>query len=236
VPHQTFALADLWVICVLVMLEGLLSADNVLILAMMVRHLPANQQKNALTYGLGGAFCFRAIAIGLASFFFQLWWLQLGGALYLLYLTVKHLRGSAEEDEVAAARKSFWRTVVSVEFTDIAFAADSVLAGVGMVHDRHKLWVVYSGSVIGVVMLRFVSQAILSILKRFPLMDKVAYGLVGWVGFNLLLSSLSDMQMNNSVNLPLTIPVIPTWAFWVGMGLIAVGGTVLATRKSLSEA
>ena len=47
----------------LVILEGLLSGDNALVLAVMVRHLPREQQKRALRYGIWGAFGFRAIAV-----------------------------------------------------------------------------------------------------------------------------------------------------------------------------
>ena len=43
----------------LVILEGLLSGDNALVLAVMVRHLPREQQKRALRYGIWGAFGFQ---------------------------------------------------------------------------------------------------------------------------------------------------------------------------------
>ena len=56
---QTFAVSDLASIAALVVLEALLSADNALVLAIMVRHLPKDEQKKALLYGLGGAFVFR---------------------------------------------------------------------------------------------------------------------------------------------------------------------------------
>ena len=36
-----------WVVLVLIALEGLLSADNALVLAVMVKHLPGEQQKKA---------------------------------------------------------------------------------------------------------------------------------------------------------------------------------------------
>ena len=36
----------------LILLEGLLSADNAIVLAVMVRHLPPKEQKHALMYGL----------------------------------------------------------------------------------------------------------------------------------------------------------------------------------------
>ena len=55
-----------WIVVVLVGLEGLLSADNALVLAVMVKHLPRTEQKKALFYGLLGAFVFRFIALFLS--------------------------------------------------------------------------------------------------------------------------------------------------------------------------
>ncbi len=56
-----------WYIGVLVLLEGLLSADNALVLAVMVRHLPKNQQRRVLIYGIWGAVGFRVLALLLSS-------------------------------------------------------------------------------------------------------------------------------------------------------------------------
>src|SRR5512132_695656 len=71
----------------LVVLEGLLSADNALVLAMMILGLPRRDQKKALRYGLVGAFAFR---IG---------FVQLAGGLYLLYLCYQHFFRGGEGDE-----------------------------------------------------------------------------------------------------------------------------------------
>ena len=49
-------LADFVTIGLLVVLEGLLSADNALVLAVMILGLPRADQKKALRYGLVGAF------------------------------------------------------------------------------------------------------------------------------------------------------------------------------------
>ncbi len=52
-----------WVLLVLIALEGILAADNAVVLAMIVRHLPENERKKALFYGLAGAFLFRIISL-----------------------------------------------------------------------------------------------------------------------------------------------------------------------------
>ena len=59
----TILLEYAWVLIVLVVLEGLLAADNAVVLAVMVRHLSPKDRKKALFYGLLGAFIFRMIAI-----------------------------------------------------------------------------------------------------------------------------------------------------------------------------
>ena len=54
------AASDLVTIGLLVVLEGLLSADNALVMAIMVLGLPRSDHHKALRYGLLGGFAFRA--------------------------------------------------------------------------------------------------------------------------------------------------------------------------------
>ena len=56
-------ISDFVTVGLLVLLEGLLSADNALVLAVLVLGLPRPQQQKALRYGLLGAFAFRTIGV-----------------------------------------------------------------------------------------------------------------------------------------------------------------------------
>ncbi len=80
-----------WVLIVLIVLEGLLAADNALVLAIMVKHLPDEQRKKALFYGLAGAFVFRLASLFMISFVVGVWQVQAIGALYLLFIAFNHL-------------------------------------------------------------------------------------------------------------------------------------------------
>src|SRR4029077_9636008 len=121
--------SDLLTIGLLVLLEGLLSADNALVMAIMVLGLPKREHKKALRYGLVGAFAFRIAATLLAVYLIRLGWVKLLGGLYLLYLTYQHFfrSGSAEErSKPKPARpwlglSALWGTVVKVELVNIAF-------------------------------------------------------------------------------------------------------------------
>ncbi|MER1990709.1 MAG: hypothetical protein ABS884_13395, partial [Solibacillus isronensis] len=107
-----------WVLLVLVFLEGLLAADNAVVMAVMVKHLPKEQQKKALFYGLFGAFVFRFIALFLITFLAKYWEIQALGAAYLLFISIKHLydnhfKKQDEDSEIKEGKGSgFWMTVL----------------------------------------------------------------------------------------------------------------------------
>lgn len=240
---QHFHPGDLGTIGVLVVLEALLSADNALVLAILVRHLPAKKRSQALMYGLGGAFALRTIAILLAASIIQFWWLQLVGAIYLLFLPVKHFVDNAQGKK-ATTREGlgFWATVIYLNVMDVAFALDSVLAAVAVVdtvHHPDKLWVVVAGAVIGIVLLRFAASYFIRLLESYPILDHVAYVLVGWAGIKLFLISGHSFEewyvRVRGAHFTFLIPEMNAFVFWTGMGLIAVVGGFLAFRKPACE-
>ena len=96
---QIFAPADLAVVGLLLVLEGVLSIDNALVLGLLAKRLPPSQRKRALSYGLIGAFVFRFLAIATATFLLQWTWVKLLGGAYLLYISLKHLLSESQEEE-----------------------------------------------------------------------------------------------------------------------------------------
>lgn len=88
--HQTFAAHDLAIVGLLVILEGVLSVDNALVLGLLAKRLPKKLQHKALEYGLLGALIFRIIAIAAASFLLRWSIAKLLGGIYLIYVAIKH--------------------------------------------------------------------------------------------------------------------------------------------------
>jgi YkoY family integral membrane protein len=87
---QTFEAHDVAVIALLVVLEGVLSIDNALVLGLLAKRLPKHQQSKALSYGLIGAFVFRLIAISMAAWLLHWRIVKLLGGGYLIYVAAKH--------------------------------------------------------------------------------------------------------------------------------------------------
>ena len=212
----SFSSGDGLAIATLAILEGILSVDNSLVLAILVRTLPKEQQKKALVYGIGGAFAFRIVALVFAAHMLRFSLFKLVGGAYLIYLAMKHMFFFFKEDahqphpKVAA---SFWKTVLLVELTDIAFSIDSITAAVAM---SNKLIVVWSGGILGIIFLRFAAGVFIRLLERLPKLEDLAYQLIFFVGTKLLLESF-HIEISHTV-------------FWLMMGVIVILGSALVYR------
>ena len=204
---------DLLVVGFLVFLEGILSIDNALVLAMLAKPLPPHLQRRALTYGFVGAVVFRLISVLLAAQLMRWTWVKVLGGLYLVVLACKNLLTKSHSPENARKQKrqSFWKTVLLIELTDVAFAVDSILAAVAL---TPKLELVFIGGVLGILLMRFAASVFLKLLNVFPKFEKVAYLLVLLIGCKLLVESahLPGVHFHS--------PKEP--AFWVFWGLMAI--------------
>ena len=268
--NQVFELQDIWVVGVLIVLEGVLSIDNALVLGLLAKRVRPDQQARVLTYGLVGAFVIRLIAIGFAQYLLGWRIVKLIGGGYLVYVAVSYFYGQvfgkagekivadnqgqpslveaesgkslSEErleeeleersilppperefqegdastdkntspaepncpelapraDSMPVAEKlyaGFWKTILVVELTDLAFAVDSILAGIALVgappagHEgiHPKLWVVVLGGMLGVMLMRVAAMIFIKMLERFPRFELSAYLLVLIIGSKLCL-------------------------------------------------
>lgn len=241
-----------WVLIVLVVLEGLLAADNAVVMAVMVKHLPVDQQKKALFYGLFGALIFRFSALFIITILVNYWQIQALGAAYLLFMSAKniydlrkHKNESEEEHKEKTTQKGsgFWLTVIKVELADIAFAIDSMLAAVAIAVTLPHLgnfdigginggqfMVMLIGGFIGVIMMRFAAQWFVKVLNDYPSLETAAFLIVGWVGVKLIVLTLAHEKVGM---LPAEIPHSTAWelTFWFVLLAIAFGGYLVGVRN-----
>jgi YkoY family integral membrane protein len=191
-PYMDVQLSDFVTIGLLVLIEGLLSADNALVLALMILGLARRDQKKALRYGLVGAFAFRILATLLATYLIRIEWVKLLGGLYLLYLSYQHFFRSGGSEERGKPRpalpwmglSALWGTVVKVELVNIAFSVDSILVAVAM---SNKTWVVLTGGLLGIIAIRVVIGQLLSLVRKYPAIVDGAFIIIAWVGLKLLI-------------------------------------------------
>ncbi|MCB1106484.1 MAG: hypothetical protein KDK76_00135 [Chlamydiia bacterium] len=212
---QTFSLVDIPRLLTLIFLEGVLSVDNALAIAVIVRSLPIYLRQKALFIGLVSAIVLRALGVLSAAYLIQLFWVQLIGGAYLIYLSLSHILSKRRLGGQPIKERSFWKTVVLIELTDFVFAIDSILAGlalIGVSFSHHefppKIWIVYVGGISGLILMRFAARLFTDLIDRCPRLELGAHLIVGWIGLKLLLEVL--------------FKGLPSWAtplFWVGIVL-----------------
>jgi YkoY family integral membrane protein len=140
-------LSGFLVVLTIVLMEALLSVDNVLVIAAMTQRLPEAEQKRALWYGMVGAYALRILALLLASVLLEWTFIRVFGALYLVYLMSVHL--TAKSHEGPKERKDlFWPVVAQILLADLAFAIDNVAAAVAL---SRQLWAILLGVSLGIV-------------------------------------------------------------------------------------
>lgn len=206
-----------WTLLILIGLEGLLSADNALVLAVIAKHLPDDEKKKAIKYGIFMAFAFRFIALFAISFIANVWQIQAIGAAYLLYLGLKHVikarfgkknENIHKEEEEEAAGKGFWPTVGKIALADLAFAIDSILAAVALAlglpdsplgdfggMDGGKFIVVLIGGIAGLILIKYAATWFVQLLEKRPALETTAYAIVAWVGVKLAIITLAHKDI-----------------------------------------
>jgi len=244
-----------WVFLVLIALEGLLAADNALVLAIMVKHLPEEDRKKALFYGLAAAFVFRFVSLFIISFLVDVWQVQAIGALYLLFIAINHIvrkvvfkeKEKEEKPDENKKKSGFWMTVLKVEVADIAFAVDSILAAVALAMtlpntdlpsiggmDGGKFLVVFAGGLIGVIIMRFAANLFVNLLHKRPGLEIAAFTIVGWVGVKLAVLTLAHPDVGV---IPYEFAHSTMWklTFYIVLIGIAAIGWFLSKEKAAEQ-
>nr|WP_056956400.1 TerC family protein [Lacticaseibacillus pantheris]KRL86758.1 hypothetical protein FC50_GL000402 [Lacticaseibacillus pantheris DSM 15945 = JCM 12539 = NBRC 106106] len=183
--------SGLLTILMLAIMECLLSVDNAVVLAAQTQGLHDQKlEKEALVYGLWGAYLFRFIAIGMGTYLMRFWGIKALGAVYLLYMSVhffyeQHHPESANGAKQPRKQRSFWGTVATVELMDIVFSVDSILTALAI--DNNPV-IVLLGGCIGILAMRFVAQVMIGLIARVPELLYMAYVLIAVIAVKLFLS------------------------------------------------
>lgn len=195
----------------LIIIESLLSIDNAAVLATMVMDLPKYKRKQALKYGIIGAYVFRGLALLFATFLVQFWYLKPIGGLYLLYLVWDWwMEKMADESEKKEHKKNdkwlykktvglignFWATIILVELMDVAFSIDNVFAAVAFSDNIILIW---SGVFIGILAMRFVAQIFVNLMEKYPFLETCAFIVIGFLGLKLSLSIISHYYPTSTI-------------------------------------
>lgn len=224
------------IIAQLVFLECILSIDNAAVIGAMVAKLPndrptpwpkaiapffsrfdhilGSQRESALKVGLFGAYAGRIIMLALASIIIQYKWMQVLGALYLIYLAGKHFverfqhhqaKRANPEHERSAKSQSFWNVVLTIELADLAFSLDNVVAAISL---SERLWVVILGVAIGIVIIRFAATLFTRMIAWEPALEHAAYLLLVAIGGELILEHWFAIELGDIAKFAISTAIL----------------------------
>lgn len=190
----------------MIILESLLSVDNAAVLAIMVKDLPGRQKKQALRYGLWGAYLLRGSCLFVAAWLVKIIWLKIAGGGYLLHLvyghftkddnTIEETTDKKESKIFRAASKiglsQFWATVCLVEIMDLAFSIDNIFAAVAL---SNKIYLIMIGVAIGILAMRIVAGWFVSLINQYPSLENSAFIVIGLLGLKLIISGIADYSV-----------------------------------------
>jgi len=188
-------LSGLPVIASLVIIEGLLSVDNVFGIAALAKELPHHQQRKAIRLGMAGAYVFRVLALLMAAWFIANTWVRWLGAGYLVWLMCSHLTRNAPHDEAQGNSKpiapSLIGALLQIGLMDLSLSMDNVIAAVGLapkdpLTQVPVMWPIYTGVLFAIVALQAIAPHAMRLLRRYPVLEPTAFILIGFVGFILI--------------------------------------------------
>jgi YkoY family integral membrane protein len=197
-------LSTFFIFFTILVLESILSIDNAAVLAVVVNKSLSDpkERKRAMTYGIVGAYLFRGLsllAVGWIIYnpLFGIWAKLIGGA-YLLKLVYSYFWGDSDGDPntgwavkvgTRLGLSIFWQTVVAVEFLDMAFSIDNLLAVVSL---TDKMVVIILAVFLGILFMRFIAQKFSILMEKFPKLESTAFIVILLLGVKLILSGLAD--------------------------------------------
>ena len=211
----------------------LLSVDNAVVIAMAARSLPVGQQRTAIVWGTAGAICLRVALTVVAVEVLDVPYLQIAGALALLWIGAQLLVAKEDDDQIAA-HGTLLAAIRTILLADAVMSIDNVIA-VASAADRApaetRLLLLVVGLATSIPLIVAGSTMLMKVMQRFPIIVTLGAGLLGWLAGGLFA----------------TDPAVEPWfkkvlpgAEWIlgaaGAAIVVVAGQWLHHRARRPEA
>ncbi|MBM4204806.1 MAG: TerC family protein [Gammaproteobacteria bacterium] len=201
----------------IIMIDILLGGDNAVVIALACRNLPEEQRRKGIAWGVAGAIGLRVVLIFFAIQLLALPFLNIVGALLLLWIGVKLLDCGAEGEHQVASCTTLFGAVKTIIIADAVMSLDNVVAVAGAAHGN--MYLVVFGIAFSIPIILFGSHFVMRLMDRFPMVITLGAGLLGWIAGQMILNDALIKPM--SQDLPGWVPVLCSLAgalFVVGVG------------------
>lgn len=165
-------------ILMIVGIDIVLGGDNAIVIALASRNLPENQRNKAIFLGTGLAIIVRILLTIIAVYLLAIPFLQLIGAVLLLFISYNLLTGEGEDLSKIQASPTLMAAVRTIVFADIVMGFDNVLAVAGAAHGNIILVVL--GLIVSIPIIIWGSKLILVLMEKFSILVYVGSGILAY--------------------------------------------------------
>jgi YjbE family integral membrane protein len=178
-----------WEVLSIFVVNGLLSGDNAVLIALACRGLPRRERLWGMVIGAGVASLLLIVFTAVVSSLMQWPYLRFVSGFILFWIAIK-LAGPATHDQEGTpeAAKDLWRAVRLVVVADIVMSLDNVVAVAAIANGQYVL--LGLGLIISIPIVIGGSALVLALIERFPIVIWLGAAILGWVAGGLLATDL----------------------------------------------
>jgi YjbE family integral membrane protein len=212
----------------IMVLDLVLSADNIGVIALATKNLPEKYAQKASVLGIGGAVGLRIFFASIITYIMMIQWLpiKLVGGLLLVKITwdlIKPQKEYEEENSVKVANK-FWGAVISIIIADVSMSLDNVLAIAGTA-DGNILLIIF-GIALNIPILFFGSKIVGNLMRK--------YSIVIYIGGAILAHTSIKMIFEDRL-LVNTVPHEIAFVTSLGAAVLTVTYGIYQLKKSQKQ-
>ena len=195
-----------------VLLDLLLSSDNIVMIALACRSLPEAKRRIGLLLGTGAVIILRVLLISGARFVLEIPVLKLLGGIALVVIAINLIRAAdastgVVEDE-GERGTTLWSAVTTIVVADLFMSVDNVLGMAAIA--RASPLILFVGIAMSVPLLMFGSVFVGGVLQKYPVLIRGGGAMLGWFGGGIALSDpiFSDWIVQQAPALTVVVPLL----------------------------
>ena len=170
----------------IILIDLLLAGDNALVIAIVVRGLPAQQRRLAIVFGAALAVVLRVAITFSAAQLWQLPFARLIGGLLIVWIAVKVLVDAKSETAETAPPAHLLQAIGWIVAADLTMSLDNILAVAGASHG--SLLLILFGLGLSIPFVIFSSGLLSLLMDRFPNLIYLGAGILGKVAGEMILT------------------------------------------------
>ncbi|MCB1935589.1 MAG: TerC family protein [Nitrosomonas sp.] len=187
-----FWIAVLQIIAIDIVLGG----DNAVVIALACRHLPEEQRRKGIFWGVLGAIALRVILIFFALSLLTVPYLKIVGACLLVWIGVKLLQPeTVGEGHEVAASTTLIGAIKTIIVADAVMSLDNVIAIAGAAKDSMAL--VVFGLAFSVPIIVWGSKLVMKLMDRYPITIVLGAALLGWIAGDMAVTDVVTLEWVN---------------------------------------